>query len=140
MANDPLSQYRRTTGVPSMNASGSLPPDEYAAFGTKDRVRRLRIRSTAAPVNAPGYNILLNVVSDGQDGTNFILVYSVLLVLVRGRNLQKMVFAIENEMADYIQEFDPDKWQKPTDATAPLIESIEIKAVERGSSNTDTQH
>jgi hypothetical protein len=43
-------------------------------------------------------------------------------------------------MADYIQEFDPDKWQKPTDATAPLIESIEIKAVERGSSNTDTQH
>jgi hypothetical protein len=140
MANDPLSQFRKT---PTASNGGAVPPteaDEYAAFGTKDRVRRLRIRSTAAPVNAPGYNILLNVVSDGQDGSNFILVYSVLLVLVRGKNLQKMVFAIENEMADYIQEFDPDKWQKPTDATAPLIESIEIKVVERGSSNTDTQH
>jgi hypothetical protein len=140
MAHDPLSQFRKT---PTASNGGMVPPteaDEYAAFGTKDRVRRLRIRSTTAPVNAPGYNILLNVVSDGQDGTNFILVYSVLLVLVRGKNLQKMVFAIENEMADYIQEFDPDKWQKPTDATAPLIESIEIKAVERGSSNTDTQH
>ena len=140
MANDPLSQFRKT---PTASNGGTVPPteaDEYAAFGTKDRVRRLRIRSTTAPVNAPGYNILLNVVSDGQDGSNFILVYSVLLVLVRGSNLQKMVFAIENEMADYIQEFDPDKWQKPTDATAPLIESIEIKVVERGSSNTDTQH
>ena len=140
MAHDPLSQFRKT---PTASNGGAVPPieaDEYAAFGTKDRVRRLRIRSLMAPVNAPGYNILLNVVSDGQDGSNFILVYSVLLVLVRGKNLQKMVFAIENEMADYIQEFDPDKWQKPTDATAPLIESIEIKAIERGSSNTDTQH
>jgi hypothetical protein len=140
MPNDPLSQFRKT---PTASNGGTVPPieaDEYAAFGTKDRVRRLRIRSAASPVNAPGYNILLNVVSDGQDGTNFILVYSVLLVLVRGRNLHKMVFAIENEMADYIQEFDPDKWQKPTDANAPLIESIEIKAIERGSSNTDTQH
>ena len=140
MANDPLAPYRKT---PVQSNGGAVPPtgeEEYAAFGTKDRVRRMRIRSVTAPVNAPGYNILLNVVADGQDGSNFILVYSVLLVLVRGRNLQKMVFAIENEMADYIQEFDPDKWQKPTDATAPLIESIEIKAVERGSSNTDTQH
>jgi hypothetical protein len=140
MANDPLSQFRKT---PTASNGGAVPPteaDEYAAFGTKDRVRRLRIRSAAAPVNAPGYNILLNVVSDGQDGSNFILVYSVLLVLVRGRNLQKMVFAIENEMADYIQEFDPEKWQKPTDATAPLIESIEIKVVESRASNTDTQH
>jgi hypothetical protein len=139
MVNDPLSQFRKTT----TGSKGEMVPpaegEEYAAFGTKDRVRRLRIRSTTAPVNAPGYNILLNVVSDGQDGTNFILVYSVLMVLVRGRNLQKMVFAIENEMADFIQEFDPDKWQKPTDATAPVIESIEIKVV-NGSSGNDTRH
>ncbi len=134
---DPLSAFRKTP--PKGEMAPPTGPEEYAAFGTKDRVHRLRIRSAAAPINAPGYNILLNVVYDGQ-GTNFILVYTILMVLVRGKNLQKTVFAIENEMADYIQEFDPDKWQKPTDATAAFIESIEIKVVESGSSNKETRH
>jgi len=139
MVNDPLSQFRKSSTGSNGEASPPAGGEEYAAFGTKDRVRRLRIRSTMAPVNAPGYNILLNVVSDGQHGTNFILVYSVLMVMVRGRNLQKLVFSIENEMCDFIQEFDPDKWQKPTDATAPVIESIEIKVV-NGSTGNDTRH
>jgi hypothetical protein len=136
---DPLSQFRKTPTGPKGDMGPPTEEEDYAAFGTKDRVRRLRIRSAAAPVNSPGYNILLNVVYDGQ-GTNFILVYTILMVLVRGKNLQKTVFAIENEMADYIQEFDPAKWQKPTDATAAFIESIEIKVIEGGSSNKDTRH
>ena len=139
MTYDPLSAFRKT---PTGSQGEMLPPtgpEEYAAFGTKDRVNRLRIRSAAAPVNSPGYNILLNVVSDAQ-GTNFILVYTILMVLVRGRNLQKTVYAIENEMADFIQEFDPVKWQKPKDATTAFIESIEIKVIESGASNKDTRH
>jgi hypothetical protein len=138
MALDPLSQFRK---VPA--GGGAAPPtepEEYVAFGTKDRVHRLRIRSASGPVNAPGYNILLNVIYDGEHGTNFILVYSVLIVLVRGRNLQKMVYAIENGMADFIAEFDPEKWQKPADANAAIIESIEVKVIEGGSSSTGTQH
>ena len=67
------------------------------------------------------------------------LVYTVLMVLVRGRNLQKLVFAIENGMADYIQEFDAARWQKPADASAPFIESIEVKVVERGSPETEVE-
>ena len=140
MTHDPLAQYRRTPPVPT---GGTTPPketDEYVAFGTKDRVNRLRIRSANAPVNSPGYNILLNVVYDGEHGTNFMLVYTVLMVLVRGKNLQKLVFALENGMADYIQEFDPGKWQKPTDATAPVIEYIEVKAIESGAAHGNTQH
>jgi hypothetical protein len=136
---DPLSAFRKTPTASKGDMGPPMGPEEYVAFGTKDRVSRLRIRSAAAPVNSPGYNILLNVVYDGQ-GTNFILVYTILMVLVRGRNLQKTVFAIENEMADYIQEFDPGKWQKPTDATAAFIESIEIKVIEGSSSNKDTRH
>jgi hypothetical protein len=140
MAHDPLAPYRKT---PVQSSGGTVPPtggEEYEAFGTKDRVRRLRIRSLAAPVNAPGYNILLNVISDGQQGTHFLLVYSVLVVKVQGRNLQKLVYAIENEMADYILEFDPDKWQRPTDASTAIIESIEVKVVEGSSPLGDTQH
>ena len=120
-----------------------MPPegaDDYAAFGTKDKVQRLRIRSTAAPVHAPGYNILLDVVYDGEHGTNFMLVYTVLMVLVRGKNLQKTVFAIENGMADFIQQFDAERWEKPKDAEAAFIESIEIKVVENSAPSTETAH
>ena len=134
MPDDPLAEFRKTPPAPR---GGAIPPkgtDEYVAFGTKDKVNRLRIRSVMAPVNAPGYHILLNVVYDGEYGTNFVLLYTVLMVLVRGKNLQKVVFAIENGQADFIQEFDPDKWQKPTDANAAIIESIEIKIIEAGSS------
>jgi hypothetical protein len=138
---DPLAEFRKTPPAPR---GGPIPPkgtDEYVAFGTKDKVNRLRIRSVMAPVNSPGYHILLNVVYDGEYGTNFVLLYTVLMVLVRGKNLQKVVFAIENGQADFIQEFDPDKWQKPTDANAAIIESIEIKIIEGGSSTpAETQH
>lgn len=137
MAYDPLAEFRKVPGSASNMAASPAQPEGYIAFGTKDKVRRLRIRSATAPVNAPGYNILLNVVSDGKHGTHFLLVYSVLMVSVQGRNLEKLVYAIENEMADFIQEFDPEKWQKPADASAAIIESIEIKAVENG---RETKH
>ena len=141
MPDDPLAEFRKTPPAPR---GGPIPPkeaDEYVAFGTKDKVNRLRIRSVMAPVNSPGYHILLNVVYDGEYGTNFVLLYTVLMVLVRGKNLQKVVFAIENGQADFIQEFDPDKWQKPTDANAAIIESIEIKIIEGGSSTpAETTH
>jgi hypothetical protein len=136
MPDDPLAQYRKTS-----NPVGRAVPtetNEYAAFGTKDKVHRLRIRSLTAPVNSPGYNILLNVVYDGEKGTHFVLVYTVLMVLVQGRNLQKLIFAIENGMADYIQQFDPAKWQKPADAGAAIIDSIEVRAISSG--NTETAH
>lgn len=139
MRDDPLAQFRKTPAPPG----GTLPPkeaEEYAAFGTKDKVLRLRIRSAAAPVNSPGYNILLNVIYDGDHWTHFMLVYTVLVVVVRGKNLQNAVFAVENGMADFIQEFDPDRWEKPKDANAAFIESIEIKVIESGSSNTDMKH
>jgi hypothetical protein len=137
MPDDPLAQYRRTSPNPVGRA---VPTDsnEYVAFGTKDKVHRLRIRSLAAPVNSPGYNILLNVVYDGEQGSHFMLVYTVLMVLVQGRNLQKLIFAIENGHADYIQQFDPVKWQKPADGGATIIDSIEVRAINSG--NTETEH
>jgi hypothetical protein len=127
MQNDILAQFRRT---PSAGNGGTLPPreaDEYAAFGTKDKLTRLRIRTASGLTHSPGYNLLTNIVYDGPEGTHFILVYTTLTVLVQGRNLHKMVFAIENAMADFIQEFNSGRWQKPTDADSAFIETIEVK-------------
>jgi hypothetical protein len=99
--------------------------EDYAAFVAKDKVGRLRIRGAKGQVNAPSYSLLLNLVYD-EHGTHFVLVYTILTVLVRGRNLQKMVFAIENGMADFIQEFDAARWKQPA-AGAPLISSLEVR-------------
>jgi hypothetical protein len=63
-----------------------------------------------------------------------------MMVLVRGKNLQKVVFAIENGMADFIQEFDFKRWPEPTDATAPFIESIEVKVNENAAAASETKH
>lgn len=54
----------------------SNPKDEYAAFGAKDKVTRLRIRRAMAPTRSPGYAYLLDVVYDSQYGTNFVLVFT----------------------------------------------------------------
>jgi hypothetical protein len=134
MAHDPLAQYRRTPTAPAP-AGGVQPSEdtgEYVAFGTKDKVHRLDIRCAAPLAHLPSYNILHNITYDRPFGTNFILTYGIIIVLVRGQNLQKMIFAIGNHMADFIQEFDPKRWAKPTDATAAFIESIEVKILEGG--------
>jgi hypothetical protein len=131
-----LAKYRRKPITPSagvvMPAPESSPSTaaepEYVAFDAQDNAVRLRIYSTMAPAQSPRYNLLLNVAFDGDYGTNFVLTFTMMMVLVRGRNLQKLIFAIENDMAVFIQEFDPDRWDKPTDPTAAFIESIQILA------------
>ena len=136
MADDLLAQYRRTTGSTPVGKAVPTDTDEYTAFGVRDKVQRLRIRSLTAPVNSPGYNILLNVVYDGEHGTHFMLVYTVLAVLVRGKNLQKLIFAIENGHADFIQQFDPARWKKPPEADATIIDSIEVRTTDKDKSET----
>src|ERR1700678_2329407 len=138
MQHDPLAQYRRKPPLPGYEPPPN-EPEKYAAFDTKDKVFRLRIRNADDSIYAPGYNILLNLIYDKQ-GTHFILTYTVLAVLVRGKNLQNVIFAIENGMADFIQEFDFKRWPEPKDATAPFIESIEVKIIENGLANSDMKH
>lgn len=127
---DPLAQFRkRPVGM-------ATPPtgegEGYAAFGAKDKVERLKIRRAMAATRSPGYAYLLDLAYDGPFGTNFVLVYTFMIVMVRGRNLQPIIMALETGTADFIQEFDPDKWEKPSDEKAPFIESIEVVVKENG--------
>ena len=119
---DPLANFRkRTSDFPP-----SEPSDGYVAFAAKDRVERLKIKRANKPTHAPGYGYLLDIIYDGNHGTNFVLVYTILGVKVSGKNLQPVIMALLAGTADFIQEYDRSLWPKPADAQAPLIESIEV--------------
>lgn len=134
---DPLAQFRkRPAGTPE---AGTSEPEGYVAFGAKDRVERLKIRRANDPTRSPGYVHLLDVVYDGSFGTNFVLVYTFVMVLVRGRNLQPIVMALELSTADFIQEFDSERWAMPKDENAPFIESIEVVIQENGPSIAESE-
>jgi hypothetical protein len=126
MNGDPLSNFRRKTANASPEIVLPGGGDDYVAFAAKDRVERLKIKRAKHPTHAPGYSYLLDIIYDGQDGTDFVLVYTILGVKVTGKNLQPVIMALLAGTADYIQEYDRAKWPKPSDPKAPLIESIEI--------------
>jgi hypothetical protein len=122
MMTDPLAPYRRN------KKTVTEPPKEpagYVAFGGKDRVERLKIRRVKELTHAPSYLHLQNLSYDGEHGTNCALIFDFMCVLIRGKNLQGLVAALESGTVDFIQEFNPDLWPKPAD-NLPLIESIEI--------------
>ena len=139
---DPLEKFRKTPVEPKLTPTAAAPkePEEYVAFDAKDNAQRLRIRRANAPTRSPGYNYLLDIAYDGHYGTNFVLVYTFLMVLVRGRNLQTVVTALELGTVDFIQEFDPDRWRKPSDEIAPFIASIEVVVQESASSNSEAEN
>src|SRR5690242_18973657 len=107
---DPLAQYRKKPV--GTEAEPPLPKAlvEYVAFDAKDKVERLQIRQANAQARSPGYGYLLGVAYDGPFGTNFVLSYSfMLIVLVEGKNLQPVITALQMGTAEFIQEFDADK-------------------------------
>lgn len=137
--NDPLAQFRKKPILPGAQTKPPIGTDEYVAFDAKDKVDRLKIRRANDPTRSPGYAYLLDVVYDGSYGTNFVLVFTFLMVLVRGRNLQAVTAGLEMGTVDFIQEFDPDRWQLPKDDKAPFIESIEVVVQESGPSNSESE-
>jgi hypothetical protein len=124
MTFDSLAPYRKKPLLPETTTEPK-EPEGYIAFGGKDRVERLRIRRVMAPTRSPRYLHLQDMAYDGNFGTNFALMFEFMIVLVRGKNLQGMITAIESGTADFIQQYDPDLWPKPAD-DAPFIESIEV--------------
>jgi hypothetical protein len=134
--NDPLAQYRKKPmGAVAEQTPPPKGPADYVAFDAKDRVERLKIRLANSQTRSPRYGDLLDITYDGTYGTNFVLIYSfMIVVLVEGKNLQAIITALEMGTADFIQEFDADKWQKPKDETAPFIESIKVVMQDGGPS------
>jgi hypothetical protein len=75
--------------------------------------------------HAPSYRYLMDVAFNGQYGTEIALIYSFLMVKIKGRNLQPVIAAILENSCNFIQDYHPGEFsQVPQDA--PYIESIEI--------------
>lgn len=122
---DPLAPFRKRAAGSSAFVMTS-EPEGYVAFGTKDKVERLSIHRANQLSRAPSYGHLWDITSNGAVGTEFILVYSFMMVLVQGKNLQPVVKALELGTVDFLQQFDPDRWHLPEDGKAPVITTIEV--------------
>jgi len=143
--NDPLAQFRRKPSASAgMSGTGQTPPpkspDGYVAFDTKDRVARLKIFKKNYPTHTPGYHYLLDVVYSGQNVTQIVLVFTFLMVFIKGKNLQPIVSALELGTADFIREFDPATWPKPDDSQATVIENINVAVKENGPVVEETEN
>lgn len=137
MAKDPLEQFRKTPVVSrkaEIDAKASnLPVEEveeefegYQACGGKGRSEGLQIRRKGIkPQRSPRRAYLLDIVSDGEHGTMIELIFTFMTVRVEGRNLQPVIQSLENGSAQFIQEFDPKRWENPP-AGIPVITAITL--------------
>lgn len=125
---DPLARFRRAGTGPSEPREDEATPaggrERYEAFGTKDRLRALDILMRRVGCS-PTYNYLIDVSWTLETETSFIVLFSHLAVTVRGRNLGEVVKALRLRKCEFIQQFNPDRHEHPSE-DAPVIEAIEI--------------
>lgn len=148
-SNDPLAGFRGDSTVAGIGKSifrqisQSATSDQmagdphfYAAYGVGDRSQeRLEIRrvlgtllpdgSRDAAWHAPSYRYLVDVIYDGEYGTELVLAFSFLLVKIKGRNLQALNLAILDGTCSFIQEYHENEFSPPA-KDAPVIVSIEV--------------
>ena len=114
---------------PQLVKNGEISPD-YPTFDAKDKIKRLRIHRFEGAAHAPAYSYLLDVSYNDKEWTDFVLTYSFMQVRVKGKNLQSVIIAIENNACAAIRESDVTRADIKPDE--PIIEKIEI--VEAGGS------
>lgn len=144
---DPLAQFRGMPEITEISRSASKhfgpsvfqkisqsaspdqmagDPHHYAAFGQGGRNQvRLEIRRLLGEWHAPSYRYLMDIVFDGRYGTEIVLVFSFLLVKIRGKNLQPVMAVIAEETCAYIQDYDAREFSPPA-PDAPVITKIEV--------------
>jgi hypothetical protein len=98
---------------------------EYQAFDAKDRTKIIRIRRTNGTHHAPANTYLLDVVSDGGKNQEIAIIYSFMVVKIRGRNLHRLQLVIEKRECDFIQNYDPLVFAPPEPDEA-VIYDIEV--------------
>lgn len=133
---DPLAAFRRKPVDGEKTPALNKESETYVAFAGKDRVERLQIRRALDPVRAPRYLHLYDITFDGHYGQTFTLYFEHMMVMVRGKNLQGLVAALQTGTVDFIQEYHPDLWPQPSDGE-PVIDIIHV-AVEGNAPDAET--
>jgi hypothetical protein len=114
---------------PEPQETGSGELSQYLASDAKDRSKYLQIRTARGIHRAPAYAYLLDVIHDGERGTEIALLFSFMMVEIRGRNLQETAISLLRRECAFIEEFNHKAFilPKPTEA---IIESIDITVKE----------
>jgi hypothetical protein len=129
---DPLARFvfrDKKPAKPKPPETGSGELAEYLAVDAKDRNKYLQIRTARGIYRAPAYTYLLDVISDGERGEEIALLFSFMVVDIRGKNLQEMAISLIRRECAFIQDYSPHKFANPKPDEA-IIESIEITARE----------
>jgi hypothetical protein len=99
--------------------------EAYEAFKAVDREpKRLHIRPVIQPWVWATYSYLQYIAEDNGRGTRVNLVFGFLVVVVKGRNLGRMISAINSENCEFIEEFDALRHAPPGPDDA-VIQSIQ---------------
>ena len=124
---DPLEQFRRKE-APSPQAAPATGKPPYEAYKAQDRKpERLEIRRVLGESHAPSYRYLMDVAFNGSFGTEIVLIYSFMVVKIKGKNLQPVIYALLESRCDFIQDYDAREFAPPLDQKQPpVIEEIEI--------------
>lgn len=147
MARDPLDQFRRPqqqqaqrtppSPAPPVDSEDLGPPSEidprtgkevYHAFRVSSRtLDRLEIRPEDGVFIMPRYFDMRDIVSNRRVGTEIVLPFPVYEVLVSGRCLKQVVYALKECRCVYIEAYDPD-FHAPVvdDGKTPFIQSIRV--------------
>lgn len=143
MPDDPLKKFRAQFAPPRaaapelvVNRPGEKSP--YVAFKAKDKVTRLDVRCKDGMAHAVSYSYLPNVSYTWRSHDGLFMTGSGLTVMVKGRALRPVIEAIKSGNCEFIQEFSPEDFIEPEDATAPYIESITVEVI-RGAASGATE-
>ena len=131
MSDDPLAEFRKGGVTPQATtpkpASEPHEREPYRALAGKDNQRkaRLDIRRKDGMAHAVGYNFIVEICYDRKGYTGILLVLTTMLVKIKGTGLRTIVDALKLGTCEFIQEFDPEEFDRP-DNDGPFVESIEV--------------
>jgi len=100
----------------------------YEAFRVSLRKRdRLELRFTMQAWLFPRYFDLRDMSANGYHGTEIVLIFPVYDILIAGRNLQSVLYALKESRAVFIQDYHPEAFAPIDDESVPFIESMTVR-------------
>jgi hypothetical protein len=100
----------------------------YEAFRVSPRrEEHLEIRPAMAVWGAPRFFDLEDIIPDQRRGTEIVLMFPKYAVLIGGRNLQRLFYALKQHRCAFMEQYHPDKFAPVEDGNAAFIETIELK-------------
>jgi hypothetical protein len=104
----------------------SAPRVPYEAFRKGKPRTNVNISTKDTDAYTLRYSAIFNIVVDQDTYTSIVLFTQVMAVEIKGKHLSAVHQALTSDTCEFMQEFTPAKFIAPDDATAPLIESVEV--------------